>query len=88
MSKFEVNEGQIFIHAVKAEGNKPTVKGSMKINGQEYEISLWPSKSGKQGSFSGKVQLPFKQRGGQDTHKGMTQQGDIQQRNDDQEIPW
>lgn len=58
--KFEMNEGQCFVYNVKAEGNKPTVKGKAKIDGTEYEISLWPSKSGKAGSYSGKIALPFK----------------------------
>ena len=87
MSDFQIKEGQIFIHAVKAEGNKPSSKGNLMINGQEYEISLWPSKSGKPGSYSGKVQLPFKQRQS-DTHKGMDRQGDIPQRNDIDQVPF
>jgi len=62
MSDYEMNEGQIFIFSTKPEGNKPTVKGKLKINGQEYEIGLWPSKSGKAGSYSGKVSLPFKKK--------------------------
>ena len=60
MSDFQMKEGQCFIYKVKADGNKPAVKGKAMINGQEYEISLWDSKSGKAGSYSGKIALPFK----------------------------
>lgn len=55
---FEINEGQIFIHKnTKHEGNKPVMKGTAKINGVECEIALWGSKSGKDGSYSGKIKV-------------------------------
>lgn len=82
MSDFEMNEGQCFIFQVKPEGNKPTVKGKAKIDGVEYEISLWPSKSGKQGSYSGKISLPYNKTQGE-THKGMNRDGDVPSGRDD-----
>lgn len=82
MSDFEMNDGQCFIFSVKQDGNKPTVKGKAKIDGVEYEISLWPSKSGKQGSYSGKISLPYS-KPQQDTHKGMNSQGDVPSGRDD-----
>ena len=59
---FEIKEGQIFIHknTVEPGSNKPPIKGSMMIGGVEYQIALWGSKSGKDGSYSGKVSLPYK----------------------------
>jgi len=60
MSDYLMNDGQCFVFQTKPEGNKPTVRGKAKIDGVEYEISLWPSKSGKAGSYSGKIALPFK----------------------------
>lgn len=85
MSEFEMNEGQCFIFNVKPEGNKPTVKGKAKIGGTEYEISLWPSKSGKAGSYSGKIALPFKPQ----KQEGRPAQSDASHRNDmDDEIPF
>lgn len=60
MSEYQMNDGQCFVYAVKKEGNKPSMKGKAKIDGIEYEISLWPSKSGKLNSYSGKIALPFK----------------------------
>ena len=73
---FQIQEGQIFIHKNTAEGNKPVIKGNLMIAGVEYEVALWGSKSGKEGSYSGKVTLPFKKEQ-PETHKGMTPQGDI-----------
>ena len=76
---FEIKEGQIFIHknTVEPGSNKPPIKGSMMVGGIEYQIALWGSKSGKDGSYSGKVSLPFKPEKQQETHKGFDQQGDI-----------
>jgi hypothetical protein len=55
---FEINEGQVFLHANKSDNDKaPTIKGEMKIDGVLYEVALWPAKSGKEGSYSGKVKV-------------------------------
>lgn len=55
---FEISEGQIFLHENKSENPKaPRMKGDFKILGVEYEIALWPAKSGKEGSYSGKVKV-------------------------------
>ena len=76
MSDFQIKEGQIFVHKNhKAEGNKPVLKGSLMVEGVEYELALWPSKSGKEGSYSGKVQLPRAKQEG--NHKGFDAQGDV-----------
>lgn len=82
---FQVNEGQIFIHTnVGAEGNKPVIKGSCKIGGVEYDIALWGSKSGRDGSYSGKISLPRnKPAQQQETHKGFDKQGDVAKPVDD-----
>lgn len=58
MSDFTMNDGSCFLFKNKADGNKPHMKGKAKIDGVEYEIALWPSKSGKEGSFSGKISIP------------------------------
>lgn len=58
MSDFQIQDGQIFVHKnAKQEGKQPSHKGSLMIDGVEYELALWPSKSGKDGSFSGKVKV-------------------------------
>ena len=59
---FEIKDMQIFIHknTVEPGSNKPPIKGSMMVGGVEYQIALWGSKSGKDGSYSGKVSLPYK----------------------------
>ena len=74
MSDFEMRDGQAFLFANKAEGNKPVFKGSLKLDGVEYELAYWPSKSGKEGSFSGTVKKKVPYDG---THKGFTAQGDV-----------
>ena len=96
---FTINEGQIFIHKNQnAEGNKPVMRGSMMIGGTEYEIALWGSKSGKDGSYSGKVQLPRQKpetghASPTETHKGYDQAGNGPSQADrgpidDSEIPF
>lgn len=76
---FTLQEGQIFLHKNwKAKDNQPVTKGSCMIDGKEYEISLWKSKSGKEGSFSGKVKVADNSwKTGSSTHKGFDKQGDI-----------
>jgi len=55
---FEINDGQIFIHANKSDNSKaPALKGDLKIDGVLYQVALWPAKSGKEGSYSGKVSV-------------------------------
>lgn len=73
---FEIKENQIFLfkNDVPEGSNKPPFKGSLMVGGVKYEIALWGSKSGKDGSYSGKVSLPYK---AADTHKGFDKQGDI-----------
>lgn len=91
MTDFKIQEGQIFIHKnTKHEGQKPVLKGSLMIDGVEYDIALWGSKSGKDGSYSGKVKV--KQDGPKpekspETHKGFNNQGDIPD-DMDQNIPF
>ena len=43
------------------EGNRPHMRGYIKLDGVKYEFACWPAKSGKPGVFSGKVQ-PERQR--------------------------
>ena len=38
------------------EGNRPHIKGFVKINGEKLEFAAWPARSGKPGVYSGKVQ--------------------------------
>lgn len=64
MSDFVIKEGQIFLRKnwkSTPENKQPTTKGEFLINGITYEVALWQSKSGKEGSLSGKVQLAKKQ---------------------------
>lgn len=82
---FQIQEGQIFIYKnLKAEGKQPVIKGSLMIGGVEYQVALWGSKSGKYGSYSGKVTVP---RQPPEAHKGFDKQGDIVQTYDT-EIPF
>lgn len=56
---FKISEGQIFLHKNQnAQHKQPVIKGSCMIMGIEYEIALWGSKSGKDGSYSGKISIP------------------------------
>jgi hypothetical protein len=55
---FEIADGQIFLHANQSDNSKaPAIKGDMRIDGVVYEVALWPAKSGKEGSYSGKVKV-------------------------------
>jgi hypothetical protein len=73
---FTIQEGQIFLFANEHSGTKkPHFKGSLMFNGVEAEFAVWPSKSGKEGSYSGKITAPYKP--SQDTHNGFNQQGDV-----------
>lgn len=56
---FEIKEGQIFLHKNEGQaGKQPVMRGTVMIGGVAYDVALWGSKSGKDGSYSGKVQLP------------------------------
>ncbi len=58
MTDFVIKEGQCFLRKnwkATAENKQPTTKGNFMLDGVEYEIALWPSKSGKEGSLSGKI---------------------------------
>lgn len=55
MSEFQIREGQILLHRQDPDGKKPVIKGTCMVNGKEMEVALWPAKSGKQGSYSGKI---------------------------------
>jgi hypothetical protein len=55
---FEINEGQIFLHTNNSDNPKaPRLKGDCRVGGIVYELALWPAKSGKEGSYSGKFKV-------------------------------
>ena len=57
MSDFKIQEGQFFVRIMPADGKKPVLKASFMIDGVEFEGACWAAKSGKQGSYSGKVKV-------------------------------
>jgi len=54
------NSVVIFKNNKKEKDTQPEYKGTVNVDGKEYEISLWV-KEGKNGKFfSGKIQEPYK----------------------------
>ena len=82
MADFKINEGQCFVFVNEPSGNKPCLKGSFMVDGKEYEIACWPAKSGKKGSYSGKIQ-PKKS-----TQPGQEQAPERRESPVDSEIPF
>ncbi len=39
------------------EGNRPHMKGFVKLGGQKFEFACWPARSGKPGVYSGTLKL-------------------------------
>ena len=60
MSYNNTNTVVIFKNNKKEKDTHPEYRGTVNVEGKEYEISLWV-KDGKAGKFfSGKIQEPFK----------------------------
>jgi hypothetical protein len=60
MSYDNTNTAVIFKNNKKEKDTHPEYRGTVNVEGKEYEISLWV-KDGKAGKFfSGKIQEPFK----------------------------
>lgn len=55
---FQMQDGQIFINENDRKTDKhPSLKGKCMIDGVEYEFAAWPAKSGRAGSYSGKIKV-------------------------------